>query len=183
MVSVEPMNSDRAGFHLDLPDANPNDVSSFLTNDIGMLPNTTPVKDGGYELDYPETVEEALLQQLRAHHNNEEWALEFVQDIDDIVFDAGSPFDGGSVMESRRIPRIIINLYNATVAVTSDNSGLATLPKRKDWQLVLSACVYMAVRAYMDCALTIYDGNDSGNDNGVHGGDGAPTVAQVDCQS
>lgn len=154
-VYIRPINKDDTpGFTLDSFWINGSELISWLV-EAGMEKATTSNKnkiDTILTVDAPESIEAALIETIDKLTGNNTKSLDYIQQLDDLVFDNNTQLPGNDPSKCHNIPSLVSEIYEDLLG---DNASSYFSDKR--FQILVLSCVYVCVRAYSECSLRITD--------------------------
>lgn len=101
-------------------------------------------------VDAPENVEAALASTIDSLTGNATSSLEYVQQLDDLVFDEHTPFPEDDPSKSKNAPVKVSEVYEDVLGDTASSYFSETR-----FKILALSCVYVCVRAYSECSITV----------------------------
>lgn len=101
-------------------------------------------------VDAPENVEAALVSTIDSLTGNATSSLEYVQQLDDLVFDEHTPFPEDDPSKSKDAPVKVSEVYEDVLGDTASSYFSETR-----FKILALSCVYVCVRAYSECSITV----------------------------
>lgn len=157
-VCIRPINKNKTpGFTLDSLWTDESKLISWLI-EAGMEQSTPPKKkhhhsdeaDVILSVNAPESIEATLADTIDNLTSDNTKSLDYIQQLDDLVFDSNTPFPEADPSKSRDISAAVSEIYED---VLGDNASSYFSDKR--FKILVLSCVYVCIRAYSECSLKI----------------------------